>query len=353
MSVSRTCRQGVSNAVSSYSILEYFRPSFFHYSRMDRPRRSAGGGSPRHARNINLGNFVQLLRDADYGRLHKVLESIQGMSNNDLHTVSGNILVRGIARCNVTKLPTLLQIIDHIAFETKDVNARGTLGGITTYPLVRASYQGLAPVVDRLLAHDADLLLLAGDSPATMDSCFSASIRTNKLDVLERLLHASANARAADSLNGLLVQALWQAYDQNNVQACQLLVAHGAVVDNVFASMLFVLEEDGRKGNRFARFAMAAGGPECLASSRPRPWFLPCAYTRGAATLFMCVRRHVASFPVELFDHILTFLPCEPTGFIDDAVLKASLPRRDYRASSSKFAILSLRRPKDGDPVWS
>ena len=312
---------------------------------MDRPRRT-NRGSPRHVRHINLGNFVQLLRDAEYGRLNKVLERIQTMEAKDLCTVSGNVLVRGIERCNVAKVPTLLQIIDHIAANTKDVNAQATMASNMTYPLVRASYQGLLPIVERLIAHGADTLLVAGGSPSTMDSCFSAAVRTNKLDVLERLLHAAADGPRADELHGLLVQALWQAYEQNNIDACQLLVAHGAFVDNVFVSMLFVLEQV----PKFRRFAIAAGGIDGLASCSPRPWYLPRSYARGVCITFLCLRRHVSSFPVELFDHILTFLPCDPTLFIDNATLHASLPRRDYRTSSSKFAILSLRRPKDGDP---
>ena len=111
-------------------------------------------------------------------------------------------------------------------------------------------------------------------------------------------------------INGLLVQALWQAYEHNNVQACRMLIAHGAVVDNVFASVLHVLEEK----EKFKRFlALAEGEMEIgpLQSTRPCPWYFPASYRRGVATLFMCVRRIIDDFPLNVL--ITSWTSCRTT----------------------------------------
>ena len=306
---------------------------------------------PTRKARADTTEWLQLLRDSDYGRMNKVLNALQTMQVDDIQLVSGHVLVRSIERCTSQKLPILLQMIDFIATKTRAVNSQATVGGTTTYPLVRASYLGWEQVVARLLVYRAQVEHVAGNSASTMESCLSAATRSNKLGVLTRLLECFAND-TTPVINGLLVQALWQAYEHNNVQACRMLIAHSAVVDNVFASVLHVLEEK----EKFKRFlALAEGEMEIgpLQSTRPCPWYFPASYRRGVTTLFMCVRRIIDDFPVECFDHILDFLPYDPTLFLDSEVLHASLPRRDYTGSSCKFAILTRPRPKDGDPEVS
>lgn len=307
--------------------------------------------SSRRAAVVHLGQWTQLLRDAEYGRLPKVLDTLRGMAAEEINAVASNVIVRGIERCTPNKLLNLLDIIRVVGERSSAIQngSRATLGGTTTYPLVRAAYHGLLPVVQALLAHGASVEAVAGHSASTMESTLSAAVRTNQLTTLKALLEAIpplAQGGATPKTRGLVAQALWQAFEKNNVAACHLLLAHGgARVDDVFASMLVVLEQ----AKKFLRFAQAAGATSPLVAGRPRPWHLPPAYVRGAVTLTLCVRRCVATFPAELLDHILSLLPRDPTLFVDTATLQANLPRRDYTASSSKFAILARRRHRNGE----
>ena len=316
----------------------------------------------RRSTAVHLGQWTQLLRDAEYGRLNKVLEALVRMPHADRASVSGNVLVRCIERCTPAKLPVLHDII---SLHGVHVNAQATLGSTTTFALVRAAYHGQFEVVGWLLQNGADMRKIAGTSASTLESVFSAAVRNNHMDVLERLLdiaddeeHWGEVLPEGDNewgpvVRGLLRQALWQAFEQSNLDACRLLVEHRdrAAVDDVFASMLWALDQ----APKFARFlADAQDELQPLAMRTARPWYLPPAYAHGAATLILCLRRRVPSFPNELFDNILRFLPCDPALFVDDATLRSHLPRREFTTlgtSSCKFAILSQRRYREGE-VW-
>ena len=56
----------------------------------------------RRATAVHLGQWTQTLRDAEYGRLNKVLEALQSMPYVDRASVSGNVLVRCIERCSTS-----------------------------------------------------------------------------------------------------------------------------------------------------------------------------------------------------------------------------------------------------------
>ena len=131
----------------------------------------------RRAAITHLGQWTQLLRDAEYGRLPKVLEALRAMTPSEVGEVSGNVIVRGIERCTFAKLPALLAIIDLVATQTCAVNEPATLGSTKTFPLVRAAYRGLPQVVDRLLEHGAAVSDVAGNSASTLESTFSAAVR--------------------------------------------------------------------------------------------------------------------------------------------------------------------------------
>ena len=310
--------------------------------------------SSRRANVVHLGQFTQILRDAEYGRLPKVLESLKQLQDSEIAAVGANVIVRGIERCTPAKLPALLDIIDLVADRASVISdgSTATMGCTTTFPLVRASYHGLTPVVERLLTHGAKLAHVAGHSASTMESAMSAAVRTNRLGTLGVLLRVLPTVETPGERSphvfGLLVQSLWLAFEKQNVPACNALVARGATVDDVFASVLCVLECS-KKFQRFAADMVGARAP--LVIGRPRPWHLPPAYVRGVLTLRLCLRRSVAAapLPAEVFDHIVSFLPRDPTCFIDEATLRANLPRRDYTSSSSLFAILSRPRHRNGE----
>ena len=272
------------------------------------------------------------------------------MDQNELKLVSGDVLVRGIENCKIAKVPILMEIIDHIHKNNGTVNAKAVFGSTSTYPLVRAAYHGNTAVVERLLLYGASPADVAGCTASTMESAFSAAVRTNQLKTLELLLHAASCrphelAMSTSTIHGLLVQALWQAFEQNNIAACQLLVAHGAYVDDTFASMLIVLEQS----VKFACFTKKASDIRPLKTKCPRPWMLPPCYVHGAIALLLSVRRRFCNFPLEVVDHILGFLPCEATLFVTTTTLQSCLPRRDYRTSSCKFLILARLHQKNGN----
>ena len=322
---------------------------------MEREPRNVRQSSRRSA-VVNLGQHTQLLRDAEYGRLPKVLESLKLLQASELAAVGANVIVRGIERCTPAKLPVLLDVIDLVGERSTVISdgSTATMGCTATYPIVRAAYHGHTPVVERLLTHGAKLHHVAGHSASTMESALSAAVRTNHLGtlgVLLRDLPASQLPAGAEPRNphvhGLVVQALWLAFEKQNVHACNALVARGATVDDVFASVLRVLE----CAKKFQRFADLAGASAPLLIGRRRPWHLPPAYVRGVVTLQLCLQQRIsAPLPAEVFDHIVSFLPRDPTCFVDQATVRANLPRKgDYATSSSSlFAILSRPRHRDG-----
>jgi hypothetical protein len=58
------------------------------------------------------------------------------------------------------------------------------------------------------------------------------------------------------------------------------------------------------------------------------------------------------AFPLELFDHILAYLPRHSHLFVDDATLATNLPRREFTTlgtSACKFAILARTRYRKGE----
>lgn len=224
-------------------------------------RRSSPRKSARATSVLQLGNFSQLLRDAEYGRLLKVLQVLQSMEDRELAAMNGSLLVRGIERVTAAKMPTLLEIIDYCARHGMDPNSSSVFAATTTFPLVRAAYHGFDAVVEKLIEHGADVNVVAGTSACTLDSALSAAVRSDKLRVLELLLQHNASA-------GLRLQALWQSYQSNNVGACNLLLAYGTKLDDTFAAMLSVLDQV----PRFMRFAQQTDALAHLVTRQAPPW---------------------------------------------------------------------------------
>ena len=186
----------------------------------------------------------------------------------ELHSLGSAILVRSIEVVKVyrAKLPELQQLVDAIAESGASLNTPVTFGGSTTYPIVRASYAGLLTVVTRLLCGGADVRVVAGSSAATMESALSAAVRSDKRVVLHRLLIAADAVH--EQTRGLRVQALWQCFMSNNVDAAELLLAHGAAVDDNFTSLLWLME----KSVAFVRFALRLQPTRRLCVAAPPPW---------------------------------------------------------------------------------
>ena len=333
---------------------------------MERGYRSVRQASTRRANIVHLGQWTQLLRDAEYGRLPKVLVSLKLLPNSEVAAVGANVIVRGIERCTAAKLPILLDIIECVSERSSCIadGSTATMGCTTTLPLVRAAYHGLTVVVEALMAHGASVHRVAGHSASTMESALSAAVRTNKLNTLAVLLrdvpkmpaaHAAAAAAAAPPagpaaernpiVHGLVVQALWCAFEKQNVPTCHALTARGANIDDVFASILHVLES----GKKFVRFGEMASATAPLVIGKPRPWHLPPAYVRGVVILHLCLQRAMdAPMPAEVFDHIVSFLPRDPTCFIDEATLRANLP---WPREHNLFAIIARPRHRNGELV--
>ena len=86
-----------------------------------------------------------------------------------------------------------------------------------------------------------------------------------------------------------------------------------------------------------------------LVIGKPRPWHLPPAYVRGVVILHLCLQRAMdAPMPAEVFDHIVSFLPRDPTCFIDEATLRANLP---WPREHNLFAIIARPRHRNGELV--
>ena len=57
---------------------------------------------PTRKARADTTEWLQLLRDSDYGRMNKVLNALQSMQADDIKLVSGHVLVRSIERLGGT-----------------------------------------------------------------------------------------------------------------------------------------------------------------------------------------------------------------------------------------------------------